>query len=818
MPEWHRMASDSKLDPGDGHGVASDVEIGTKKIGTVMHYKSRERLNNAGSGCFLRYIFYVMKWFFPMIFGGCGFYLQSVLLHWATYNYVHRHEKIEALIGPDLMKTYQQSYETVPDPLSDLLGPTQFVAIGSLDLVAGFFPGAFIFGTMFLQFLQFMTGKGGCSGGTVVIGSQSLQVWTKVFLCAGILFTLKGLLDAMTMVPDSSGWLVCKARLEKDGPEGLEYMKEEHTFSEMFFLDFTWIIRWHHHPLRYCADMMYSGHTFVVTLFALGCYEMLRVVIAVREANPVDEKDKKRCCRTPKNWRIIVKSLFLTALAVLAIGEQLVEIYFVLLSRFHYSMDVVVALVVTFLLYTNGAVAVFAKQWELRGPLYLIGRWPTVYQDKKPLACTEDEWKQQEMWVTEGDIFVPFCCFPFCCLAGRQHIYSDKDLLAVGKQLCDGQSGIDWTKLEKVLNLREGLSLRDVEDMMAGESQLIGTQQPPRSLNMDLEEPLLKVSASANSLNAAAMQDNHTVEALSDITSSIRSELGQRIEALELKADKLHISLGGRIDQTAQKGDENILGIYDRVSELEQRLSAVQEDLRCHVDELEERVRSVESSPQLRSRDIRSPSPMIKNLDIGAPSPREIQLAHGIRSREIPTESTGMTPRGVNLHDQLQNRDNREPSPRIRTREIPRASTGTTPELEQLDRTLNSTNTLNSLNASNSQMSSSSILGFHTVEFTVSHDSILVNQVIAVVGESMQLGNWCPSEAPKLNQDLRDRKLWIGKVQFPSDAPDSLEYKLVIMPRGTFHAAATTWEQHENRRLYRAGAKQHTESLVFGEK
>merc|ERR1711879_359055 len=32
------------------------------------------------------------------------------------------------------------------------------------------------------------------------------------------------------------------------------------------------------------------------------------------------------------------------------------------------------------------------------------------------------------MGVSRADILVPPCCFPFCCLAGREHIYSDTQL------------------------------------------------------------------------------------------------------------------------------------------------------------------------------------------------------------------------------------------------------------------------------------------------------------------------------------------------------------------------------------------------------
>merc|ERR1712048_1291789 len=90
--------------------------------------------------------------------------------------------------------------------------------------------------------------------------------------CAGLLFVTKGVLGAITIVPDSSGWNVSKDRLKSTGTA---WMRSEHSIYDMFIIDFIWVYTYHT-PLRYCADMMFSGHTFVVTLFALGAYEITR--------------------------------------------------------------------------------------------------------------------------------------------------------------------------------------------------------------------------------------------------------------------------------------------------------------------------------------------------------------------------------------------------------------------------------------------------------------------------------------------------------------------------------------------------------------
>merc|ERR1712070_1348505 len=35
---------------------------------------------------------------------------------------------------------------------------------------------------------------------------------------------------------------------------------------------------------------------------------------------------------------------------------------------------------------------------------------------------------------SDGDVFLPPCCVPFCCLAGREHIFSDEEILNILEQ------------------------------------------------------------------------------------------------------------------------------------------------------------------------------------------------------------------------------------------------------------------------------------------------------------------------------------------------------------------------------------------------
>merc|ERR1719261_1209281 len=54
----------------------------------------------------------------------------------------------------------------------------------------------------------------------------------------------------------------------------------------------------------------------------------------------------------------------MTLALVVLLGEQLMEIVLVIENRFHYTMDVAMALVLTLLFFTSGPVNIAAKRWE----------------------------------------------------------------------------------------------------------------------------------------------------------------------------------------------------------------------------------------------------------------------------------------------------------------------------------------------------------------------------------------------------------------------------------------------------------------------
>lgn len=365
-----------------------------------------------------------LKWFCPALLAFIGYALQSIGLHYATYQYVHKWAMID--------HPAEEGFPPVPKlpDVEDML-PGHGFTLAWIDAIAAAFPGMFVFVCVcqiVYNFCQHVKKQSPERRRVARLRSRVvLQIWTKVMICAAHLFFFKGVIGAVTTVPDSSGWEVCRARL---GDEGVKWMREEHSFWDLVRLDWWWVPE-HHGLLRYCSDMVYSGHTFTVTLFALGLYELVPVFI-----DPFDKMTKGSPKSEFKEFtfnkrRAWCKAIILTSLSTLTIAEQAIEIYVVLKTRFHYTMDIILALLLTFLFYTNGVIAIAAKRWvSVEG--YQCGD-----QSRKYAYHMRDDYPElfgphAASLMSRGDIYVPWCCIPCCCLAGREHIYSDsllRDLL-----------------------------------------------------------------------------------------------------------------------------------------------------------------------------------------------------------------------------------------------------------------------------------------------------------------------------------------------------------------------------------------------------
>lgn len=370
-------------------------------------------------------------------------FLSMWWLHIGTYYYVHQMEDMERMyiVNETAVKESSNANVKFPSPgiwpqnisygslldISEKSLGWQSINMGFLDMIAAALPISWFF---------------------VTILTDDIMLWTKAILCNCFLLTLKGLFGFMTIVPDSIGWSQCKQRLT---PEGIELMKDmiggpEQGFFSVFFTTMKFEVKSRLPPnkpsgVRFCADMMPSGHTFFTCLYALALLEKMR-----------------RGVRTIKkfgNWLLgpsYGKYLFWVVFGFVmfvAVTEQTVELYYVVLNRFHYMMDVVMAIVLTLLFYTNGTITIVSKIWKywdftcvgfLKDPfgdVLLKDFNNTVAQTVKDaggkphgvggLDDMTQEFYDEYKWssLSDGDTWTPMCCFPFCCFMGKYHLLSD---------------------------------------------------------------------------------------------------------------------------------------------------------------------------------------------------------------------------------------------------------------------------------------------------------------------------------------------------------------------------------------------------------
>jgi len=290
----------------------------------------------------------LFKWLTPVFACFMSFCFQSVMLHLATMNYVWSHT----------------------EPLSDmghrLLGE-QKISMKVLDCISMGAMAAFMLGALVLR---------------------DLRLWIKVFSCASMLFFWKGVLDYITIMPDSIGWENCKERLTPAGDnffQGLQHASASKFWRELLFMEFNGIFNqdadrprsmW---PVRYCGDMMSSGHTFVMFLYLLATCDLARRMVFL--TGPFVSK-----------FLPVLLTLF-TGLCVCT------DLYLIVVNHFHYTVDVVVAIMLTLLFYTNSALAVFTD--------WFVDVW---------------EPDNQRHTIEDGMIWIPPFCFPFCCFNGYYEV------------------------------------------------------------------------------------------------------------------------------------------------------------------------------------------------------------------------------------------------------------------------------------------------------------------------------------------------------------------------------------------------------------
>ncbi|CAK9014950.1 Uncharacterized protein SCF082_LOCUS12545 [Durusdinium trenchii] len=345
-----------------------------------------------------------VKWILPFILVGVSSLICMWLLHIATFYYVKGILRFEAAFKPN--PDYKEdastqhffsagltpdsvSYGSLQDPIEAQLG-FKDVPLKALDAVALVFP-----------FLWF------CA----VLYLQDVQAWTKVLLCHSVLAVGKGIFGATTIIPDSIGWANCKKRL---GPAGLAYFQNEvpdptqHGLWTMCMAILGVELRGPSQDrigsgMRFCADMIYSGHTYFTILYILALCDLLRRALGDPSTRLYVETKWKR--------KAILVSVYLACIA-----QQGIEIFLVMSNRFHYTTDVVLAVLLTFLWYTSAPVCIAAKWWAQLGT-------KSAQEKEQP-----EDMVLIPRSALSGDIWLPVFCLPFCCINGHHHVISETQL------------------------------------------------------------------------------------------------------------------------------------------------------------------------------------------------------------------------------------------------------------------------------------------------------------------------------------------------------------------------------------------------------
>lgn len=226
----------------------------------------------------------------------------------------------------------------------------------------------------------------------VAIQFRNLRLWTRTLLVGSILALLKGLIALSTVMPDAAGWSECRDRLE--GSMLLDHFAT--SASEAGVLDWfgsallvlrLWLVgllsgmRGHAHLV--CADELPSGSTCLLVLFSLGLYDVAR---------------EKGTRKMKPHFRLLGRAMVALLLVTLALSDALAD----LSARRQYTMSAVLGIILTLLLYSSPVAATCTHHWLTFGP--------TGTNEMRDPG-------------DEGDVLVPLCCVPFCCVHGRYFLH-----------------------------------------------------------------------------------------------------------------------------------------------------------------------------------------------------------------------------------------------------------------------------------------------------------------------------------------------------------------------------------------------------------
>lgn len=187
----------------------------------------------------------------------------------------------------------------------------------------------------------------------------NIGLWTKTLIIGSVMALIKGTTDLVTVIPDSGGWARCKERLGEEDLESMTNVNANSSSSydfgaifELFFLEILGSGSGGARRMRYCGDMLISGHTYFAVLFSLSSWEMTRrCAVVAGTPEPPDSSLQKNLKRF---------SNFVLVVALLCV---LTEISLVAMARFHYSVDMYLSILLVLALWDSSPIECMASSW-----------------------------------------------------------------------------------------------------------------------------------------------------------------------------------------------------------------------------------------------------------------------------------------------------------------------------------------------------------------------------------------------------------------------------------------------------------------------
>eukprot|EP00929_Paragymnodinium_shiwhaense_P013338 TRINITY_DN1211_c1_g1_i2.p1 TRINITY_DN1211_c1_g1~~TRINITY_DN1211_c1_g1_i2.p1 ORF type:complete len:1355 (-),score=374.47 TRINITY_DN1211_c1_g1_i2:103-4167(-) len=376
-----------------------------------------------------------------------------------------------------------------------------------------------------------------------------LRAWTKCCLVASVLAVLKGFLAWATVVPDSIGWHGCQARL---GPAGLAFFRSSQGLNfqaELFgsVIDVVVMeifgVRWRGrqwHP-RFCADMMFSGHTYVCCVFAVGLYDL--------------------CRNQSADLRLGFRRLLHFTVGMLLLCVVLVDVTLMVANRFHYTMDVTVAAVLVMLLYSNPAIAILTERWASGAD---------IVEDEVTVRPIGQKGEYGvEVRDNMGSLLVPPCCFPLCCVSGRYHLTDRPDLSEIFAFEMDQ---VELRAEERMRLLRQQLAKQEeatneaeVRVHQANEARDKAHKQAVEA-EKSSRRHVEQLKSARHALGAAedrVMELDEQVAMLQEQIQKLAAAARERIAAAQAKAKEVAA-------QVAATKDSHIAALQARLAELQE--------------------------------------------------------------------------------------------------------------------------------------------------------------------------------------------------------------------------------------------------------